>query len=81
VSEVPNLAEGLEIPRDRHPGTQHFRKMFAYGHLTGQGREISSACAATAQHMVDNVPDGPELSAGLRKLWEAKNSFVIATML
>jgi hypothetical protein len=30
--------------------------------------------------MVDDLPDGPELTAGLRKLLEAKDCFVRASL-
>jgi hypothetical protein len=66
----------------RHPGTQHFAPLFEYGHLLdGRLREASAQCAALAQSMIDTLPDGPELSAGLRKLLEAKDCFVRAAVL
>jgi hypothetical protein len=66
----------------RHPGTQHFRPLFAYGHLpAGPLRDTSGMCADLAEAMVGTLPDGPELSAGLRKLLEAKDCFVRAAVL
>lgn len=66
----------------RHPGTAHFAPLFAYEHLReGPMREVSRACAAFADDMVSCLPDGPELSAGLRKLLEAKDCFVRAELL
>ena len=62
----------------RHPGTVHFKEMFAYDHLaTDRLAEVSRRCADLAYVMVADLPDGPELTAGLRALWEAKNCFVI----
>jgi hypothetical protein len=66
----------------RHPGTLHFRPLFEYGHLPeGPIRSTSRYCAELAEHMVNGLPDGPELSAGLRKLLEAKDCFVRASVL
>jgi hypothetical protein len=66
---------------DRHPGTQHFEKLFGYSHLPeGLLRDTSAACNSLACAMVRTLPDGPELSAGLRKLLEAKDCFVRAAL-
>jgi hypothetical protein len=66
----------------RHPSTQHFAPLFAYGHLpAGKLQIISAQSAALAEAMVDRLPDGLELSAGLRKLLEAKDCFVRAAVL
>lgn len=65
----------------RHPGTRHFAPMFEFGHLPEPLREVSQPCAALAQDMIDTLPDGPELTAGLRKLLEAKDCFVRAAVL
>jgi hypothetical protein len=63
---------------NRHPGTQHFEEVFQFDHLaTGRLRDISSKCAELAEFMVSELPDGQELTAGLRSLWEAKNCFVL----
>ncbi len=61
----------------RHPATQHFAPLFAYDHLPeGPLRETSTQCAVLAAFLVHSLPDGPELTAGLRKLLEAKDCFV-----
>ncbi len=66
----------------RHPSTQHFAPLFEYAHLReGAPRNASSVCAHLAEVMVEALPDGPELSAGLRKLLEAKDCFVRAAIL
>lgn len=67
---------GLEL---RHPGVAHFGPLFAYGHLTeGLSRETSELLAEVAAAFIADLPDGPELSTGLRKLLEAKDCFVRA---
>lgn len=65
---------------DRHPGTRHFGPLFTYEHLPAHLQEISRPCHDLAEDMVDALPDGPELSAGLRKLLEAKDCFVRAAV-
>lgn len=65
----------------RHSGTQHFAKIFEFEHLPPHLREISQPCAELAQQMIDALPDGPELSTGLRKLREAKDCFVTARVI
>lgn len=68
--------------KNRHPGTQHFEPLFAFGHLpAGAIRNTSEMSANLAELMVGSLPDGPELSAGLRKLLEAKDCFVRAAVL
>lgn len=62
----------------RHPAVQQIARWFEYGHLTGTPREISGQCSAFAEYMISKLPDGPELTAGLRKLLEAKDCFVRA---
>jgi hypothetical protein len=41
---------------------------------------VRNQCHAMAALMVLTLPDGPELSAGLRKLLEAKDCFVRAAL-
>lgn len=62
----------------RHPSVQHFEELFKFDHLSeGTHKEVSKVCAALAHAMLGHLSDGPELTVGLRKLWEAKNSFVV----
>lgn len=66
----------------RHPATQHFAPLFSFEHIAeGKLREVSAECYEFAQRMIDALPDGPELSAGLRKLLEAKDCLVRAALL
>jgi hypothetical protein len=54
---------------------------FTYEHLTHPLlRETSAPCGELARHMAGNLPDSPELAAGLRKLLEAKDCFVRAAL-
>ena len=64
----------------RHHATQHFDPLFAYDHLPTHLRAVSAPCATLAADMVETLPDGPELTAGLRKLLEAKDCFVRAAL-
>lgn len=69
----PNLA-------DRHPNTVHLATLFEFGHLPPHLQTVSAKCADLATAMIQALPDGPELSAGLRKLVEAKDCFVRAAV-
>ena len=51
-------------------------KYFAYAHLPEHLQAISRPCAELAEKMCTTLPNGAELSAGLRKLLEAKDCFV-----
>ena len=68
------------VTSHRHPATQQIARWFAYEHLNGHARDISAACADLAAKMLGELPDGPELTTGLRKLLEAKDSFVRAAI-
>ncbi|MFD2421652.1 hypothetical protein [Amycolatopsis pigmentata] len=70
----------MDVWEGRHPATQHFKALFAYDHLPPHLQEISGRVANLAQYMVAELPDGPELTAGLRKLVEAKDCFVRAAV-
>lgn len=65
----------------RHPSTQHFAPLFAFAHLPPHLRVISEPFSDLAAQMIHELPDGPELSAGLRKLLEAKDCMVRAKVL
>jgi len=51
-------------------------KYFVYRHLPEKLQEVSKPIGELAQLMEDTLPDGPEKSAGMRKLLEAKDCFV-----
>lgn len=55
-------------------------KHFAYDHLPLRLREVSAPIGELAKEMDETLPDGPEKSAGLRKLLEAKDCLVRAKL-
>ena len=65
---------------DRHPGTSHVARYFSYAHLPPHLQEVSRPFQELADHMIRSLPDGPELTAGLRKLLEAKDCMVRAAL-
>lgn len=60
----------------RHPATQHLLDMLAYGHLPAHLQHASKPLHDAGHQLAALLADGPELSAGLRKLIEAKDCFV-----
>lgn len=64
----------------RHPGTSHVARYFAYAHLPAHLQEVSRPFQELADQMITRLPDGPELTAGLRKLLEAKDCMVRAAV-
>ena len=71
-------SESVEPTRPaRHYATTHLLNQFRYEHLaTGDMRKLSARFAQFAHWLVGELGDGPELSAGLRKLIEAKDCAV-----
>lgn len=66
-----------EAFNSRHPSTQHMvRMLLPNPRLQGEQAEISLMCWSLALNMTLTQEDGPELTAGLRKLLEAKDCFV-----
>lgn len=55
-------------------------KYFKYDHLPKNLQEVSKFVGLLAVRMDDALPCGPEKSAGLRKLLEAKDCFVRANL-
>lgn len=49
---------------------------FAYKHLPAKLQVVSKHICEVAEAMYITLPDGPEKTAGLRKLLEAKDCFV-----
>lgn len=64
----------------RHPATEHLLQYFTSDHLPEHLARIARPCADLADEVTRWLPDGPELSAGLRKLLEAKDCFVRAAL-
>lgn len=65
-----------ELVVGRHPSVAHFAPLFAFDHLPERLKLISRPFSNLAWDMVVGLGDGPELSAGLRKLLEAKDCMV-----
>lgn len=61
---------------DRHPSVAHFQPLFDYSHLPAHLQAVSAPFAWLAQNLISVLRDGLELSAGLRKLVEAKDCCV-----
>lgn len=55
-------------------------KYFEYKHLPEKLQAVSKPFHALAHEMEETLPDGPEKSAGMRKLLEAKDCFVRAAL-
>ena len=64
----------------RHPGVTSIVRYFAWSHLPDKLKAVSMPLGRIALDMVETLPDGPELTAGLRKLLEAKDCFVRAAL-
>jgi hypothetical protein len=77
----PGSPEGIaEATAGRHPGTAGIMRYFAWSHLPAHLQGTSRACGLLAVALTEALPDGPELTAGLRKLLEAKDCFVRAAL-
>jgi hypothetical protein len=55
-------------------------KFRAYPHLPRQLQQVSKPIGELAEQMDNQLPDGAEKSAGLRKLLEAKDCMVRASL-
>ena len=59
---------------------EHVLQFFTYAHLPEHLQVVSRPCAELAHEMVTNLPLNQELTVGLRKLLEAKDAFVRASL-
>lgn len=81
ITGMENGAYLHHITRERHPSVHDIARWFAYAHLPeGLPRHVSASCANLAADMLEELPDSPELTTGLRKLLEAKDCFVRAAV-
>lgn len=65
----------------RHPSTIHMlAQLVPNRNLPQPQADIAEEFWITAKHMTVNLLDTPELTAGLRKLLEAKDCFVRASL-
>lgn len=55
-------------------------KYFTYRHLPPSLQVVSQPFCELAEKLEQDIKDGPEKSAGLRKLLEAKDCFVRAAL-
>ncbi len=55
-------------------------KHFECAHLPEHLQDVSAPIADLAEYLDDTLPDGPEKSAGLRKLLEARDCMVRAAV-
>ena len=55
-------------------------KYFAWSHLPAHLQAVSRPFGELADKLEAEIPDGPEKSAGMRKLLEAKDCFVRAAL-
>lgn len=74
-------AEQLQVPDSYVEPAELLNSYFTYAHLTDAARrEASAQCAELADYVMDQIPPGPERTAGMRKLMEAKDCFVRAAL-
>ena len=66
--------------KENTPMTEPMMQFFAYAHLPAHLQVISKPFGELAQQMTDTLPRNPERTAGLRKLLEAKDCAVRATL-
>jgi hypothetical protein len=62
-----------------HPAVEEILQYFDYKHLPPHLQEVSMSVHDLAHKMATEF-EGPELTAGLRKLLEAKDCFVRAAL-
>ena len=80
------MPTGIDIETviaDRHPGTQQLARYFTKITPASSPEHldmIRQTCHTLACLMIVSLPDGPELTTGLRKLLEAKDCFVRAAL-
>lgn len=60
----------------RHAGTAHLLRLLKSDHLPEHLRTISRPIEDLGHQLTAQLKDGPELTAGLRKLLEAKDCLV-----
>ncbi len=69
--------------RKLHPSTEALLEFFDFSHLSGRRAHISRQFAGLAEKMITELGDSAypaEVTTGLRKLLEAKDCFVRASL-
>lgn len=64
----------------RHPSTAAVLRHFRFGHLPEKLQAVSRPACELAVQMADALPEGPDLTCGLRDLLAAKDNFVRASV-
>lgn len=67
-------------PTNESPGPERMLKWFAYSHLPEKLQAASKPFGDLAEALVENTQPGPERTVALRKLLEAKDAAVRATL-
>lgn len=68
------------LSTDSAPSLPQILNYFEYRHLPAPMQKISKPFCVLAFSMVEALPNGAERAAGLRKLLEAKDCFVRASL-
>lgn len=71
--------EGASVP-DLHPATAALLRHFRWEHLPPDLQAVSRPVGDLAYEMAMSLPQGPELTTGLRKLLESKDCFMRAAV-
>lgn len=58
----------------------HLLQFFTFDHLPPHLHKVSQPFCEVAHYMMDNLPENPERTTGLRKLLEAKDCAVRALL-
>lgn len=63
-----------------HPAIEHVLKFFSYTHLPEKLQEVSRPFGELAKQVAERAPSNQETTVALRKLLEAKDAAVRATL-
>lgn len=63
-----------------HPSVTHVLKYFEFGHLPAYLQDVSRPFSELANQIAIRSPDNPETTVALRKLLEAKDAAVRASL-
>lgn len=66
----------MNISRSMHYATSHAARLFRFDHLPAHLQAVSRPFHDLAEWLINEHPDGPELTVALRKLTEAKDAAV-----
>lgn len=64
----------------RHDAVRRQRRLFQFDHLPEHLQAISRPYAGLAAALLRVLPDSPELTNALHRLWESKNLAVVAAI-